>query len=579
MEAAFRARRSYRLGIAVRWGTGGQSDPAAKVITPTATAVLEKEWPTDGRFFKSPTGRWRKRTKRGKEGSMNWAQEMLVRAVMQHNPRLMPTPEDCESMMGFPVGWTDPAKKRTQSELSSANTGSFFAKRSSVASESHAQEMQDSTTADADVIQAVNGRQDMETNAIINPGPDILSGSLQAMDNEVLASEFKRRYTLIGKRLKELRPFYVELRTRFFDLPTGDSIMGCTTWTDFCEEHLKYSDRHVRRLIEGDNPATEKHRSKSKLSSGLRSGSARTDSGMSVPDESAGKSSVAISHSPADDSQTGSKEEAVRRIVSWTLSSIKNFSVTEKRQIVEDAIVKLQDELALEEADTVKPASGPCSFAPVTELPQASTTRPLPENLKRKYQKLVQAAQRDVIPAPFVVGELVRFIPYEGDPTDEASPTLNWLKQTRTLLVVTEVFEGQRGSGEQVLNADGTPAVWSKCNCGRPGCKHEIPVLDRTEDGYSIVELPEGTETPEGFAREQFKYELDWDAQLDWYPSWREPEPQDEDELDEENQTASAASILPATSDEQVRGKNVRDERLDSLEAGGNAGIGCCWTS
>lgn len=105
-----------------------RSVPKAEMVTtPTATAVLETEWPTDCRFFKSPTGRWRKRTKKGIEGSMNWAQEMLVRAVTQRNTRLMPTAEACESFMGFPVGWTDPARKGTASDLCSASTRSFFA--------------------------------------------------------------------------------------------------------------------------------------------------------------------------------------------------------------------------------------------------------------------------------------------------------------------------------------------------------------------------------------------------------------------------------------------------------------------
>jgi len=33
-----------------------------------------------------------------------------VRSVAQKNPRLLPTPEACEEMMGFPAGWTDPER-------------------------------------------------------------------------------------------------------------------------------------------------------------------------------------------------------------------------------------------------------------------------------------------------------------------------------------------------------------------------------------------------------------------------------------------------------------------------------------
>ena len=61
-------------------------------------------WP---RFYQNSKGRWRKCAKTGRDGSMNWLQEMLVRAVVQRNPKLMPTPEVCESFMGFPIGHTD----------------------------------------------------------------------------------------------------------------------------------------------------------------------------------------------------------------------------------------------------------------------------------------------------------------------------------------------------------------------------------------------------------------------------------------------------------------------------------------
>jgi hypothetical protein len=80
--------------------------PSPVVTTPTATAILETEW--SERFYQTAKGRWRKRTKNGIEGSMSWAQEMLVRSVAQKNPRMLPTPEACEQMMGFPAGWTDP---------------------------------------------------------------------------------------------------------------------------------------------------------------------------------------------------------------------------------------------------------------------------------------------------------------------------------------------------------------------------------------------------------------------------------------------------------------------------------------
>jgi hypothetical protein len=82
--------------------------PSPFVTTPTATAILELEW--SDRFHQTAKGRWRKRTKSGMEGSMNWAQEMLVRSVVQKNPKLLPTPDTCDEVMGLPPGWTDPER-------------------------------------------------------------------------------------------------------------------------------------------------------------------------------------------------------------------------------------------------------------------------------------------------------------------------------------------------------------------------------------------------------------------------------------------------------------------------------------
>jgi len=89
----------------LRGGSLGTCLP--RTITPTATAILVKDWSWDD-FIQLPSGRWRKRTKSGKvDGSMSWAQEMAARAAAQGNPRLEPTPEFCEDFMGFPAGWTE----------------------------------------------------------------------------------------------------------------------------------------------------------------------------------------------------------------------------------------------------------------------------------------------------------------------------------------------------------------------------------------------------------------------------------------------------------------------------------------
>jgi hypothetical protein len=69
------------------------------------------------------------------------------------------------------------------------------------------------------------------------------------------------------------------------------------------------------------------------------------------------KPPFAIAHSPIDGSETWAKEDASRRIVSWTLSCLKGFSLIEKRQIVDDVIAKLRDELAFEAADAHRETS------------------------------------------------------------------------------------------------------------------------------------------------------------------------------------------------------------------------------
>jgi hypothetical protein len=66
------------------------------------------------------------------------------------------------------------------------------------------------------------------------------------------------------------------------------------------------------------------------------------------------KPSYAIPQSPVDELETWSKDEAVRRIVSWTVSVIKHFPGLEKRWIVDEATARLRGELDFGQADTLK---------------------------------------------------------------------------------------------------------------------------------------------------------------------------------------------------------------------------------
>jgi hypothetical protein len=102
MEGA-RERWDYWKGELGR-GVGQGYFPATS--TPTALQVVQG-WLGGGRFHMTASGRARKLRRSGKDSSMPWAQEMLVRTVLQKNPMLVPTPETLEEFMGFPSGWTD----------------------------------------------------------------------------------------------------------------------------------------------------------------------------------------------------------------------------------------------------------------------------------------------------------------------------------------------------------------------------------------------------------------------------------------------------------------------------------------
>jgi hypothetical protein len=103
--------------------------------------------------------------------------------------------------------------------------------------------------------------------------PEIISGSKQprrsaapivareklAKKVEKLAVEAFSMYEQSWKKLSELRPLISQLRGLFMKLKAGEEIAGCTTWTQYCERVLNRTDRRVRQILEGANPASEKH--------------------------------------------------------------------------------------------------------------------------------------------------------------------------------------------------------------------------------------------------------------------------------------------------------------------------------
>jgi hypothetical protein len=80
---------------------------------------------------------------------------------------------------------------------------------------------------------------------------------------EQLALEAFRSYEQSLNKLAELRPLIARLRDAFMKLHSDEKIAGCRTWTDFCERVLHRTDRRIRQILSGANPASEKHSRKS----------------------------------------------------------------------------------------------------------------------------------------------------------------------------------------------------------------------------------------------------------------------------------------------------------------------------
>jgi hypothetical protein len=115
----------------------------------------------------------------------------------------------------------------------------------------------------------------METAPKIPKGkPEDISGSTKLTssatsiaEREKLAERVEKlvdeAFSLCLKKLTELRPMITELRQHFMKLKSGERIAGCETWTQFCEKVLHRSDRRIRQVLAGTNPASEKHSRKS----------------------------------------------------------------------------------------------------------------------------------------------------------------------------------------------------------------------------------------------------------------------------------------------------------------------------
>jgi hypothetical protein len=107
--------------------------------------------------------------------------------------------------------------------------------------------------------------------------PEAISGSTELSRSTPSTSQreklAKRVEKLVGEafniyegaleKLKELRPMIAQLRQQFMELKPGEKIAGCRTWTNYCEQVLHRSDRRIRQILKGTNPASQKHSRKS----------------------------------------------------------------------------------------------------------------------------------------------------------------------------------------------------------------------------------------------------------------------------------------------------------------------------
>jgi hypothetical protein len=213
--------------------------------------------------------------------------------------------------------------------------------------------------------------------AIMKPEPLKIGGS--HADRETRAQAFANKAvgavrTFITDHIEEL----VQIRQDFWDIRKDKSklICGVHGFEDYIEGVLHFSASYIRSLLpKGENPAS--------IHDGSKQRKARTRATLPKPKQPMSKPSFAIASSPIDGSDTWSQEDTSRRILSWTLSCLKGFSLMQKRLIVEDVIAKLRDELAFDE-HTKKPEVEANLMVKSGSKPDTDPEPPVSEPPRRK---------------------------------------------------------------------------------------------------------------------------------------------------------------------------------------------------
>ncbi|MGB2589012.1 MAG: Druantia anti-phage system protein DruA [Candidatus Acidiferrum sp.] len=225
--------------------------------------------------------------------------------------------------------------------------------------------------------------------AIVKPEPLKISGSQVA--REARAQAFANKAvgavrTFITDHIDEL----VQIRQDFWDIRKDKSklICGVHGFEDYIEGVLHFSASYIRSLLpKGDNPASIHDGSKQ------RKANARVT--LPKPNQPMSKPSFAIASSPIDESDAWSREDTSRRILSWTLSCLKGFSLIKKRLIVEDVIAKLRDDLAFDER-TKKPEVEASLSVKSGSEPDTDTEPPASEPPKRKKARATLPTSGDL---------------------------------------------------------------------------------------------------------------------------------------------------------------------------------------
>jgi hypothetical protein len=106
--------------------------------------------------------------------------------------------------------------------------------------------------------EAISGSTDLSRST-----PSTAQRERLAKGVEKLVDEVFSMYEGALEKLKELRPMIAQLRQQFMELKPGEKIAGCRTWTNYCGQVLHRSDRRLRQILKGTNPASQKHSRKS----------------------------------------------------------------------------------------------------------------------------------------------------------------------------------------------------------------------------------------------------------------------------------------------------------------------------